>query len=75
MFQRSHSDEPWEEIGRTETVDNNLNPDWCKHFDLAYEFHKNKQIKFEVLDEDDSGSHDLIGFYETTMAKIMMAPK
>lgn len=72
---RAHSDEPWEELDRTETVDNNLNPNWVKHFDISYQFHKNKQIRFEVLDEDDSGSHDLIGYYDTTLAAIMMAPK
>lgn len=65
----------WQELGRTEAIDNNLNPKWVKIFDLDFEFHKNKQLRFEVLDEDDSGEHELIGFTETTLAEIMISPK
>lgn len=67
--------ENWTEIGRTETIDNNLNPNWVKHFDVAYEFHKNRRLKFEVLDEDDNQNHDLIGSCETTLLSIMMAER
>jgi len=75
VYLREHSDDPWVEFGRTETVDNNLNPDWVKHLDVSYEFHKNKQIRFEVLDDDEDENYDMIGYYETTLAEIMMAPK
>jgi C2 domain len=75
VYLREHSDDPWVEFGRTETVDNNLNPDWVKHLDVSYEFHKNKQIRFEVLDDDEDEDYDMIGYYETTLAEIMMAPK
>lgn len=45
------------------------------YFDLAYEFHKHKLIKFCVLDWDDIGDHELVGEFETTFAEIMMSPK
>jgi len=75
VYLREHSEDPWVEFGRTETIDNNLNPDWVKHLDVSYEFHKNKQIRFEVLDDDEDENYDMIGYYETTLADIMMAPK
>ena len=75
LYMRDRTDDQWELVGSTETIDNNLNPSWIKHFDLAYEFHKNKQLKFEVYDDDDDGKHELIGDIETTIIEIMIADK
>ncbi len=54
-------------IGQTETIDNNLDPQWVKHFQIDYYFHKTIYLKFDVFDEDSSGEHDLIGYIETTL--------
>lgn len=66
-------EEEWQVIGQTETIDNNLDPNWVKHFTIDYYFHKPVYLKFDVFDEDSSGEHDLIGYIETTLAQILAA--
>jgi Ca2+-dependent lipid-binding protein len=54
----------WQLLGRTETVDNNLNPNFRKSFCLNYIFEARQDLKFEVMDEDDksnSTNDDFIG--------------
>ena len=60
--------------GRTETIDNNLNPKWVKHFSLDYFFEGTQWLKFEVFD-DDGSENELIGMAEIQLSHIMMAPK
>lgn len=60
-------EEEWQEIGRTEVIDNNLDPQWVKHFTIDYYFNKTIYLKFDVFDEDDTGNGVLIGFIETTL--------
>ena len=60
-------EDEWQVIGQTETIDNNLDPQWVKHFQIDYYFHKTIYLKFDVFDEDSSGEHDLIGYIETTL--------
>ena len=36
VFTRIDPDKPWIHLGKTETVDNNLNPKWVKHFAVNY---------------------------------------
>jgi len=65
----------WQISGQTETMKDNLNPDFTKNFTLNYYFQKQQQLKFEVLNEDDGGAMELVGMVETTFAKIMASPK
>lgn len=69
-----HMKESWQnsffEIGRTEHVDDNLNPQWVKKFIVNYNFETIQKIRFEVFDRDSSGN-DFIGEYETTLAEIV----
>jgi hypothetical protein len=37
---------PFKLVGETEVIDNNLNPQWIKHFNISYEFHKDKMLYF-----------------------------
>ena len=60
-------EDEWQVIGQTETIDNNLDPQWVKHFQIDYYFHKTIYLKFDVFDEDSSGEHELIGYIETTL--------
>ena len=52
---------------------NNLNPDFTKSFKLVYHFEQHQKIKFEVMDEDNSGAADKIGEAETMLENIMGA--
>ncbi|KAJ6650060.1 Copine-8, partial [Pseudolycoriella hygida] len=58
------------EIGRTERIDDNLNPEWVKKFILNYNFETVQKMKFEVWDVDPSGE-DFLGHFETTLADIV----
>jgi hypothetical protein len=37
---------PWIERGETEVIDNNLNPEWIKHFTVKYNFTKDEELYF-----------------------------
>lgn len=58
------------EVGRTETIDDTLNPQWVKKFVLDYKFETIQKIKFEVWDEDLKGS-DFLGRFETTLSDLV----
>lgn len=58
------------EVGRTERIDDNLNPEWVKKFILNYNFETVQKMKFEVWDVDPSGQ-DFLGQFETTLADIV----
>ena len=60
----------WEFIGNTETVENNLNPEFVKSFEIPFYFERNQKAKFEVYDID-TASKELIGTMETSLAKVM----
>lgn len=45
-FERKAVGGQWNLIGRTETIDNDLNPNWKKTFVLDYVFESTQPIKF-----------------------------
>jgi Ca2+-dependent lipid-binding protein len=63
----------WREFGRTEQIEDNLNPDFEKHFELEYRFEIVQELRFEVWDDDGHGHKDSQGFIETTLGRIMGA--
>lgn len=65
----------WAFVGETETLKDNLNPEFKKTVTVDYIFESKQPIKFEVIDIDDDGKHDLIGAVETTVGDIMGARK
>lgn len=69
QMKESHQDR-FIEIGRTETIDDNLNPEWVKKFVLSYNFETEQKMRFEVWDADPNGS-DFLGDFETTLAEIV----
>jgi Ca2+-dependent lipid-binding protein len=42
----------WKESGRTEIIDDNLNPEFSKKFEMTYRFETQQKLKFEVYDSD-----------------------
>lgn len=73
MYTKQTAEGSFVEYGRTETINNNLNPEFHKVFNMNYFFEKTQYLKFEVVDDDGAGSFDMIGTIETTMAAIMGA--
>ena len=62
------------DYGKTEVIDNNLNPKWVKHFIVEYYTDSQQHLLFEVWDDDDIEG-ELIGRAEMLMQDVMMAPK
>ena len=65
----------WQELLRTETIVNNLNPDFTKKVQISYCFEEQQYIRFEMYDVDKRSTrledHDFIGFAETTLGQIV----
>jgi len=68
----------WSEIGRTEMIKDNLNPNFMKSLRLRYTFESTQYLRFVVFDIDDvrggAAQQDFIGEAETTLASILSSP-
>ena len=62
--------EKFNEIGRTETVVDNLSPEWVKKFVISYSFETVQKMRFEVWDVDPE-KKEFLGEFETTLADIV----
>jgi len=64
----------WRRIGRTERVDNNLNPDFTTTFKIIYNFEQMTMLRFKVFDIDsednDTSKADFLGTAETNLHEI-----
>ncbi|CAD8190196.1 unnamed protein product [Paramecium octaurelia] len=60
----------WSEVGRTEIIKDNLNPNFSKSFIIEYYFECQQPLKFICNDDDGHGQYDFIGSAETTLANI-----
>ena len=63
----------WVKLGKTEMLKNERNPDFKTRFTVSYFFEKAQKLKFDMVDDDGSGSTDHIGSVETTMGAVMGA--
>jgi len=65
------------EIGRTEHINDNLNPKWEMKFTLDYQFEERQELKFTVYDWDgekkDLASHDYLGSALVSLGEIVSA--
>jgi len=68
----------WEEVGRTETLENTLDPEWQTSFTLDYFFHQTQNLRFVIYDiDDDTGdltSQDPLGTAECRLGQVVAAP-
>lgn len=71
FFQKNNNSNQWNELGRTEIIKNNLNPNFCKTFRIDFIFEIQQHIKFNVIDIDGPSSYDFIGEVQTTVGKIV----
>ena len=58
-------------MGKTETIYNNLSPNFNKVFDISYYFEKNQIIRVDIYDADDDDDHELIGTYQQNLNKLL----
>lgn len=59
------------EIGRTEVIQDNLNPKFAKKILMRYHFEQIQKLRFEVYDIDPIGGNDHLGSLDTTLADIV----
>ncbi|KAL0481100.1 hypothetical protein AKO1_012868 [Acrasis kona] len=76
LYMRESFIQPWNEVGRTEIIWNNLNPRFVKSIPVTYCFEKNQMCRFVVIDIDDktttnADKQDFIGQIDCTLAEIV----
>ena len=75
VFEKAQDHDEWFEIGRTEYIKDNLNPDFQKCIDVDFCFEKQQQLKFEFIDDDGGDSddpyYDIIGSAIINLSQIM----
>ena len=74
VFIRDSKNKNYSLIGKTECINNNLNPEFTKHFTIDYFFEKEQFLKFELYDVDINGKEH-IGTCEFTIGRLMTANK
>ncbi|CAK94291.1 unnamed protein product (macronuclear) [Paramecium tetraurelia] len=67
QIQQNHN---WFDFGKTEIINDNLNPNFTKTFIIDYFFECQQPLKFIVNDDDGDGKFDFIGSAETTLGCI-----
>jgi Ca2+-dependent lipid-binding protein len=69
-MKNSKHDVNWIKLGETEQINNNLNPEFVKSFELNYYFERDQMLKFELYDVDVM-SKEHIGNLEIQVARVM----
>jgi len=68
----------WREFGRTEVIDNTLNPDFVRKFIVDYFFEEKQNLRFDLYDVDskspDLSKHDFLGQAFCTLGEIVGSP-
>ncbi|XP_048343261.1 copine-9 [Sphaerodactylus townsendi] len=52
LYVQGNVDKEWREFGRTEVIDNTLNPDFVRKFMLDYYFEEKQNLRFDVYNVD-----------------------
>jgi len=65
----------WKIFSKTETRNDDLNPNFKTTFQLDFIFEVNQPLLFEVIDVDGPSSFEVIGVAESTLGAIMGAKK
>ncbi|XP_072498051.1 copine-5 isoform X12 [Notamacropus eugenii] len=78
MYTQGMENKQWREFGRTEVIDNTLNPDFVRKFILDYFFEEKQNIRFDLYDVDskspDLSKHDFLGQTFCTLGEIVGSP-
>jgi len=75
LYVKDSKSNQWHCFGKTETIDNTLEPHFQKKFVLSYKFEERQQLRFDVYDSDSSSSnledHDFIGSMECSLGEVI----
>ena len=79
LLHKPFSTDKWVELGRTECIDNTLNPDFAKKFPIVYRFEEQQHLKFMLYDIDSNDTnmsqHDFLGEFECSLASLVSVGK
>lgn len=75
LFVQGLGSKEWREFGRTETIQNTLNPDFVHKFVLDYYFEERQNLRFDVYDIDNKSAklseHDFLGRAICSLGEIV----
>ncbi|NXO97021.1 CPNE5 protein, partial [Certhia brachydactyla] len=75
LYMQRPGSHQWQEFGRTEVIDNSLNPDFLHKFVLDYCFEERQNLRFDLYDVDskspDLSKHDFLGQAFCTLGEIV----
>ncbi|XP_067283224.1 copine-8 isoform X1 [Pseudorasbora parva] len=75
LYTQGIGNKEWREFGRTEVIDNTLNPDFVRKFLLDYFFEERQNIRFDLYDVDSKSSnlskHDFLGQAFCTLGEVV----
>ncbi|XP_026081149.1 copine-8 [Carassius auratus] len=75
LYTQGIGNKEWREFGRTEVIDNTLNPDFVRKFILDYFFEERQNLKFDLYDVDSKSSnlskHDFLGQACCTLGEVV----
>ncbi|KAL8581960.1 hypothetical protein ACOMHN_027942 [Nucella lapillus] len=78
LFQKDSRTDRFFEVGRSEVIQDNLNPDFAKKFVMNYFFEEAQKLKFAIYDVDSPShqldQHDFLGCVELTLGEIVGSP-
>ncbi|XP_042601923.1 copine-8-like [Cyprinus carpio] len=75
LYTQGIGSKEWREFGRTEVIDNTLNPDFVRKFILDYFFEERQNLKFDLYDVDSKSTnlskHDFLGQIFCTLGEVV----
>ncbi|ERE83546.1 copine-9-like protein [Cricetulus griseus] len=75
LYIQAVGNKEWREFGRTEVIDNTLNPDFVRKFILDYFFEERENLRFDLYDVDSKSpnlsKHDFLGQVFCTLGEIV----
>nr|XP_020456973.1 copine-8 [Monopterus albus] len=75
LYTQGMGNKEWREFGRTEVIDNTLNPDFVGKFILDYFFEERQNLRFDLYDVDSKSAnlskHDFLGQAYCTLGEVV----
>ncbi|RXN20372.1 copine-8 isoform X2 [Labeo rohita] len=75
LYTQGIGNKEWREFGRTEVIDNTLNPDFVRKFILDYFFEERQNLRFDLYDVDSKSTnlskHDFLGQACCTLGEVV----
>uniref|UniRef100_A0A9J8CRM4 Copine-8 n=1 Tax=Cyprinus carpio carpio TaxID=630221 RepID=A0A9J8CRM4_CYPCA len=75
LYTQTVANRDWREFGRTEVIDNTLNPDFVHKFIIDYFFEERQNLRFDLYDLDSKSEnlskHDFLGQMYCTLGELV----